>query len=203
MLNLRKHFLDGLLIVFSVLFALFIDKMYDDYLLSQKMEIALQTVTKELQENQSLLQDWNQRHTTIQDRISAILENKQPELRAALEQQQFLQLGILTNDQSMADSMPSTTAWESAKSTGIVAEFDFETTRKLTDAYALQQIVVERTFAQIVDYYFDSEAHDMANLDRVLVQFKLRFSELTSQEWMLARLYNDALTHLQAGDKRG
>jgi hypothetical protein len=105
----------------------------------------LQSVIKELQENQILLQDWNQRHTAMQDRISAILENKQPELRAELQQGQFLQLGILTNDQSMADSMPSSTAWESAKSTGIVAEFDFETTRKLTDAYALQQMMIERT----------------------------------------------------------
>ena len=97
----------------------------------------------------------------------------------------------------MADSMLSMTAWESAKSAGIVAEFDFETTRKITDTYALQQIITERTFTQIIDYYFDSDAHDMANLDRVLLQFKLRFNELTSQEWMLARLYKDARMHLQ------
>ena len=201
MRNINKYFVEGLLIVFSVLFALFIDKMYDDYLLSQKREIALQSVIKELQKNQSLLQDWNLRHTVIQDRISAILENKQPELKAALEQERFLQLGVLTNNQSLADSMLSVTAWESAKSTGIVAEFDFETTRKLTDAYALQQMTTERTFAQIIDYYFDSDAHDMANIDRVLLQFELRFKELTSQEWMLARLYDDALTHLEAIDK--
>ena len=110
MRNINKYFVEGLLIVFSVLFALFIDKMYDDYLLSQKREIALQSVIKELQKNQSLLQDWNLRHTVIQDRISAILENKQPELKAALEQERFLQLGVLTNNQSLADSMLSVTA---------------------------------------------------------------------------------------------
>lgn len=196
MLNVKKTLIEGLLIVFSVLFALFIDKMYDDYLLAQKKNIALQSVHKELRENQDLMQDWNQRHLAVQDRITAILDNKKPALKAALENESFLELSVLTGNQSLADSMPSDTAWESAKATGIVAEFDFETTRKLTDAYTLQQMIIERTFAQILDYYFSSDAHNMANLDQVLLQFKLRFNELTGQEWMLARLYKDALMQL-------
>ena len=56
--ELKKYFLEGSLIVFSVLFALFINKLYSDYQTSQKKEVALESIKKELMRNDSILQNW-------------------------------------------------------------------------------------------------------------------------------------------------
>lgn len=44
----------------------------------------------------------------------------------------------------------------------------------------------------IINYYFDN-AHDIENLDKVLLQLQLRFSELTGQEELLSQLYEKTL----------
>lgn len=203
MTKYKKYFAEGLLIVFSVLFALFFDKMYDDYLTRQKCEIALDSVVKELKSNQVILSDWQTRHGRIKERIDSILEGNNPQIKTQLEGARYLELGVLTDQQSLADSMLTATSWESARSSGVIAEFDFETTRMLTDVYNLQEIVTGRTFTQIIDFYFEGAAHSMDKLDTTLIQFKLRFDELTSQEWMLMQLYQEALQYLDVVNECG
>ena len=195
-MKIEKYVAEGFLIVFSVLFALFIDKMYDEYLTREKRDIALESVAKEIKSNQAILSEWQTRHGQIKDRLDSILEGNNPKVREQLESGSYLELGLITNQQSLADSMLTATAWDSAKSSGIIAEFDFETTRLLTDVYDLQEIITRRTFIQIVDLYFEGATHNAANLDATLIQFKLRFGELTSQEWMLEKQYRKALLHL-------
>ncbi|HCI71037.1 MAG TPA: hypothetical protein DHV30_10755 [Balneola sp.] len=109
----------------------------------------------------------------------------------------YLNLGILTDNESLIDAILIDTAWESARSTGIVSEFDFETTQKLTLVYSMQDVLTDRTIAKILDYYFDTNSHDMKNLERILVQFQLRFWELTGQEELMMTVYQDALEQLE------
>jgi hypothetical protein len=106
---------------------------------------------------------------------------------------EFLNLGVLTNNKSLIDAILTSTAWESAKSTGIISEFDFETTQKLTHVYSMQELITEVTIAKIIDYYFEASTHKMENIDRVLVQFQLRFWELTGQEELMIDLYKQAI----------
>ena len=51
MKNLKKYFAEGLLIIFSVLFALFINKLFDDYKTNQKKTVAIESIQKELSQN--------------------------------------------------------------------------------------------------------------------------------------------------------
>jgi hypothetical protein len=67
----------------------------------------------------------------------------------------------------------------------------------LTQVYTLQANLSDRTLIKILDYYFDSEAHDMTNLNKTLVQFHLRFWELTGQEELMSTLYDNAITKLK------
>lgn len=49
----KRLFAEGILIVFSVLFALFINQMAEDYQTDQRRKIALSSVQKELEQNQT------------------------------------------------------------------------------------------------------------------------------------------------------
>ncbi len=58
MINLKKYLADSILIVFSVLFALFINKVYDDHKTEQRKLIALESIQKELTRNNAILTEW-------------------------------------------------------------------------------------------------------------------------------------------------
>ena len=195
--SVKKYIGEGLLIVFSVLFALFINKVFDDYKTNNKKTIAIESIRKELELNLSILDDWKEHHLKIRNRITEILDGRNDSLKTELLKYEYLNLGVLTNNESLIDAILTSTAWESAQSTGIISEFDFETTQKLTHVYSMQEELSQRTIAKILDYYFDANAHSMENIDQILMQFQLRFWELTGQENLLEVLYKDAIVLLE------
>jgi hypothetical protein len=67
----------------------------------------------------------------------------------------------------------------------------------LTQVYSLQENLSERILIKILDYYFDTEAHEMESLNKTLVQFQLRFGELTGQEELMSTLYDDAIKKIK------
>ncbi len=195
--NIKKYLGEGLLIVFSVLFALFINKAFEDYKTNQKKIIAKESITKELYRNQAILNKWQEKHLAITNRISSLIENQADSLRVELEKYDYLNLMVLTNNESLIDAVLFSTAWESAITTGIISEFDYETIQKLTRVYGVQENLTERTIMNIMDYYYDTESQNMDNLDKTLVQFQLRFWELTGQEQSMIFLYKEAINELE------
>ena len=85
----------------------------------------------------------------------------------------------------------SSTAWETARYTGIIAEFDYAEVEKLTRIYTVQDVIFKGTLASILDFLFQRETHDLQNLDSYLLQLKLQFTEITDQEYYLKALYED------------
>lgn len=193
MKTLKKYIAEGLLIVFSVLFALLINKLFEDYKTNKQKTIALRSIQKELHRNAAILENWKAQHIAIRNRITGVINGKNDSLKTELVKYDFLNIGVLTNDKSLIDAILTDTAWESAKSTGIISEFDFETTQKLTQVYDMQEVLADRTIAKILDYYFDVNAHNMENIHRILIQFQLRFWELTGQEELMTTLYKEAI----------
>lgn len=191
--NIKKYLGEGLLIVFSVLFALFINKAFEDYKTNQKKNIAKESIKKELYRNQAILNKWKEKHLAI----LSLLENQSDSLIAELKKYDYLNLNVLTNNKGLIDAILTNTAWESAKTTGIISEFDYETIQILTLVYDVQEIMTERTIMKIMDCYYDTESHNMENLDKTLVQFQLRFSELTGQEKSMIFLYKEAIKELE------
>jgi len=194
---IKKHLIEGSLIVFSVLFALLINKSFENYQTNRKRGIAEESIIKELQQNQYILNRWKEKHIEVRNRISNILDGKSDSIRSELMKYDYLNLGVLTNNESLVDAILTSTAWESAKTTGIISEFDYETIQILTQVYTLQTNLSDRTLIKILDYYFDSEAHDMTKLNKTLVQFHLRFWELTGQEELMSTLYDNAITKMK------
>jgi uncharacterized protein YcbK (DUF882 family) len=97
----------------------------------------------------------------------------------------------------MAEALLVTTyqklPWETAKTTGIIGEMDFETTQKLTEVYLLQDVISKKTLGQLNKFLFDPGAHDMDKIDPTLIQLHLRLWELTGQENLLEDLFKEIL----------
>lgn len=195
--SIKKYLGEGMLIVFSVLFALFINKSFEDYKVRQTKAIAKESIIKELLANQSILAKWKTRHNAIKERISLMINGQGDSLKAELRKNNYLNLGVLTDDEALIDAILTNTAWESAKATGIITEFDFETIRQLTLVYDVQNIIMDKTVMGILDCLFEPQTNDLGNLDRTLVQLRLRFQELTGQEETMSALYHQTIQALK------
>lgn len=194
---MRKYFVEGALIIFSVLFALFINKLFDSYKTNKQKEIALESITREIEKNSAILYSWNEHHLKIHNRISNIIEKSDDSLRIELLKNKSFNIGILTENKSVIDAVLTATAWETARSTGIISEFDFEITQILTEVYSVQEILMSKTLDKIIEYLFDPDSQNIDNIDHILIQYQLRFRELTGQEITLEKLYNKAIKKIK------
>ncbi|WP_299526545.1 hypothetical protein [Winogradskyella sp.] len=190
--NIKKNISEGLLIVFSVLFALFIDKLFNDYETEKQKALAIDSIYKELKQNISTLERWEKDHKQITDRITKMVSGKSDSLVKELSKYNFLNLSIITNNKSIIDATLYKTAWESAKATGIITEFDFKTTQKLTSVYAFQGYMA-LSISNITEYYYRKEAHDISQLNQTLRQLQIRFFNLNGQETIAKKLHNEAI----------
>jgi hypothetical protein len=195
--NLKKHITDGLLIVFSVLFALTINKVADNYQTEKRKEIALESIKKELIKNSGIIKEWKAKHIKIREKLSKMLEGKNDSLKSKLIHNNYFDFGLLTDNENLINSLLTNTAWETAKSTGIISEFDFETTQELTDTYVLQKIITDKSIMRILDFIFNMEANKKENIDAILIQFNLRFGELIGQEYSMEYLYEKAIKNIK------
>ncbi|MGB0892589.1 MAG: hypothetical protein ACPGUU_09575 [Flavobacteriaceae bacterium] len=194
--GLKKYFSEGVLIVFSVLFALFINRMSENYSTQERKKVAIENIKKELKNNYNILKGWQKNHTLMNANISKIVEGKNDSLKEQLNKGNYLNFGLLTNGKSLINSVLSDTAWETAKATNIISEFDFNTIQKLTQTYKMQHVLSEKTILNITNLFFSSEAHQMDKLDNTLLQFSLRFNELVGQEQTLDYMYKNTLEFL-------
>ena len=194
-----KLLTDGLLIIFSVLFALFINRYAENAKTEKKKEIAIERIEKELLRNQAIITGWTEQHAKIKARIVNIVNDKQDSLRLEMLKYPMLRFDMLI-EKSLVDDFITNTAWQAARSTDIISEFDYDLILKLTNAYSLQEIIMDKTLMKLLDLYFDTEAHNMDNFDPTLLQLQLRFQELVGQEHLMQQLYREAIDELRDGE---
>ncbi|NGP89928.1 hypothetical protein [Fodinibius halophilus] len=193
----KNYLFEGTLIVFSVMLALFLNQVVQNIETSRQKEKAINKITAELERNLSVLENWLTVHDRIRIRTEQIVAGESDSLKQQLIAQPFFNLQILTDDRSFIDSNLSSTAWETAKSTDIVNEFNFETVETLTGVYALQDVIFNQTIQDISKIFFERETHNLENIDATLIQFQLRFSELVGQERLLIEYYREVIDGLK------
>ncbi len=195
-INLKKYLAEGALIVFSVLFALFINRISENIKLENRKGIAKESIKKELVQNAAIIKNWQEKHKVILERISSVMSGENDSLKIEFQEYDYFNLGLLTNNESIIDEVVTDTAWETTKSTELLSEFDFEISQNLTYVYKLQEILSEKTMNKILDIYFDINTQNLNNLDYTLIQFNLLFQEATGQENLLLDLYEKAISSL-------
>lgn len=157
----------------------------------------MESIAKELHRNEAILKDWVERHTRINENLNQLIEDKKDSLKGEMKKHDYFNIGLLTENRSLVDDVLTSTAWESAKTTGIISEFDFEVTQKLTRVYAMQELISEKTIGKILDYYFEPSTHRMEDIDAILIKFQLRFNELVGQERLMTYLYEDIMKYFK------
>lgn len=136
-MQFKKYIGEGILIVFSVLFALFINRIAENRDLEKRKQTALTSIRQERYRNSGIMQSWRDQHSQIQAKLDSLLAGQKDSLLQLLAQQDYLDLGLLTDQQSLVAAVLSDTAWESAKSTTLVSEFDVKTIERLTSVYKM------------------------------------------------------------------
>ena len=193
----RDYFLEGCLIVFSVLFALFIENFVENIKIRTEEKLALERIKMELERNEKVLSEWIVLHQKVSNRLDGALSGESDSLRTALLKYSSFNFGVLTQNQQIVNTVLTNTAWETAKSTGIIAEFDFELIEHLTQVYSLQNTVMNTTLQNIIQLYFDESSHDMERLDITLKQMDILFRELVGQEKLLASVYDSTVRNFK------
>ena len=195
-MSLKKYIIDGLLIVFSVLFALAINKLAENYQTKKRKNIALNSIKMELKNNSKIIKEWNQTHQEIKQKLDEILAGKNDSLNSKLIEGNRLHFETLTS-KPFINSLMSNTAWETAQTTGIISEFDFETIQKLTFVYNLQNIITEKSSMKIIEMLYDRRIMKIDEKNTLLIELNTRISDLVGQEQGLEYLINDAIKNLK------
>lgn len=190
-LNLGKHAIEALMIVFSVLVALGINKTVEVWQTRKQTETARTAIRKELERNEELVRWMVNKHEKVLKHITDIESGKNDSLKARLLSGKHFDFWVLTENETIAPEFASNTAWETARVTGLISEFAYSEIEDLTRIYAQQEIIFRGTLSGIIDLFFDRETSDLKNFDQTLVQFKVRFTELIAQEKSLVAMYED------------
>ena len=154
----------------------------------------------ELKRNSKILSEWISLHQKISDRLAKSSSAENDSLKNALSKYNSFDFGVLSDGQQLVNTVLTNTAWETAKSTGIITEFDFEWIEHLTQVYALQNTVTNKTLESIVQLYFDERSHDMKRLDVTIKQLDILFHELVGEEKVLSTIYGDTLLKFEPRD---
>ena len=195
-MSLKKYIIDGLLIVFSVLFALAINKLAENYQTKKRKNIALNSIKMELKNNSKIIKEWNQTHQEIKQKLDEILAGKNDSLNSKIIEGNRLHFETLTS-KPFINSLMSNTAWKTAQTTGIISEFDFETIQKLTFVYNLQNIITEKSSMKIIEMLYDRRIMKIDEKNTLLIELNTRISDLVGQEQGLEYLINDAIKNLK------
>lgn len=188
---------ESLLIVLSVLLALFLNATWSSRQEAVETRRLLESVRAEIESNRAIVAGWIERHERIAIRVRD-LRTRPPEVEPLVVAHQ-LRLDRVFGE-SLLDSMVRRTAWDTAQTSGLVRNFDLELAQSLTDVYGLQEIGPLRTLERITELVFERRSHQEEHLPETLVLLGMLFDELRGQERLLLESYDEALARLAPAD---
>ena len=193
---IRKYAIEAFLIVFSVLLALLLNKAFESHKINQQERIARESLVRELTHNLRATEEILQLHKTIVMRIDSLSKTTHNDLNQ-LFTNRGLDFAKLTGGELLMKELLTSTGWETARSTGIISEFDYSEVETLTNVYALQDVVMNKTLANIIELLFRTETHEPERIRTTLLQLGLHFNELVGQENILVGYYRNTLSRLK------
>lgn len=187
----KKLFIEGVLIVFSVLFALFLSQVAENQKTKRDKEKALEYIHQELSDNKDILTGWLYYHGKARERLRKMVSDPNDSVRSELKASGRIDFEIITDGNNLIDVLLTKTAWEAAKSTNIASEIEFEQVQQLTRIYSLQDILMENITGKFLDIYMDRDTHKMENLETTLIQLNLIINEMVGQEETLHTMISE------------
>lgn len=193
-----NHLFQAFLIVFSVLFALFINKYTEDLQLKKQKKLALQSISNEMKNNQLILHEWYSKHEQAEKRLDSLLLLPEEELiRICFNNEKGgFDFSVITGKSNFVNSIMTSTAWETARTTGIINEFDFKHIEILTQTYELQHFLTYSSLNAFLEVMKDRKTYNPEEISTTLLLFKWAIKEMVGQEVLLGEVYEVLLDQL-------
>ena len=195
-MNLKKYLGEGVLIVFSVLFALFINKTSEEAKTKRDRNNAIEQIKTEFSDNKKILGIWMANHNAVLENLNNLIEQKNDSIQILAKNKGFLPIQIILDNKNLVDQPLSNSAWSSAQSIGIISEFDFKTLQHISETYKLQQLIMDSSIEKIAERLI-LKSNDVGNTRAILLEFRLRFQNLLGQEYRLSDLYQETIKILK------
>ena len=179
--NYSRHALDAILIVFSVLLALFLDSTLEDRREARNINELIGHVADEMQSNLAIVDEWLPYHRSVIDEIDRYLASG--ELRQSLLTADGIDYGRLM-ERGLIQDFYSSSSWQLVQQSEITSRIDFEQN-------------VNLTLQRFSDFVFDRATHDPDQLVVSLRILRNLLQELSGQQSVLQHNYREALHTLQ------
>lgn len=180
--SLGRPLFESALIVFSVLLALYVNRYAETQRVERQKEIALNRIVEELNSNRSIISNALPVHQEAMANLRKASTDENDSLRIYLAGQRAFDeksIGLITNGRSFYPRFPSNTSWSAAKSTTIIAEFDYKIVEALTDVYDTQEFFTKETLSYITRTFYSPLSDDKRDTIGPLL---LQIDELINQE---------------------
>ena len=173
------------LVLLGVLLALAADRWNANRERAQRAGLALAAIHRELLENQSRIERAMLHHRTMRDTLSKLVS------ASRLPDPQLYNSGMLN------PALINSTAWESAKDSGILGELSYDLVLKLSRLYASQeryrslgQALAEAFYVEIMRSGHESIARDR------FANFLVLEQDFANREYLILEQYGEVLALL-------
>ncbi len=189
----KTRIIDALLIVFSVLFALFLNNWSESRKQHKKMMEIRENLLEEISTNLEMVKSWKDHHLYLGKRLDSLQMGKLPKIYEVLHKDRYQGSFALFKNQPLIEQLPNEAAWNGASATGIVSEMNFDEIILFSNCYNLQKEIIDVSIRRILDMFFDAEKMENMSTENLITQYKMSFHELISQEYALIEMYEKAL----------
>lgn len=189
----KKILTDSALIIFSVLFALFINECKSNVSEKKETQKLLANIEVEISNNQAILKGLRTYHKEVLENIHDVY--KKDSLEATFFPGNFFLFNKVASNGVIQQSLTNI-AWEIGKQNNISSRIDFDKSLLLFEAYE-QQRVVNETIDLIVNNLSSREILRKDLLEESVFLIGGQFNELTGQEGVLLQDYENALNALK------
>lgn len=102
-----------------MLFALFINKTYEESKTNRYKNNAIKQIKAELLDNQKILDEWMSDHHAILENLNTLIESKNDSIQMLAKKNGYLPVQIIFDNKNLINKPLSNSAWYSAQSIGI------------------------------------------------------------------------------------
>ena len=194
--NLARYTLEAILIIFSVLLALFLDSVLEDRKEARIVEELVSHIADEMRSNLAVVDEWLPYHRNVINEIDRYLAAG--ELRQDLLTTDGIDYGRLM-PKGLIQDFYSHSSWQLAQQSEMTSRIEFDVTYAISQAYLSQQNV-NRTLQRFSDFVFDRSTHDPDQLVTSLRILRNLLQELSGQQSVLQHNYEEALQAVDSID---
>lgn len=187
--HLARYALEAILIVFSVLLALFLDNVLEDRRETRLIDELLGHVTDEMKSNLAIVEEWLPYHRAVIDEIDRYLASD--DLRHSLLTADGIDYGRLM-EKGLIQDFYSNSSWRLAQQSEITSRIEFHVSYAISKAYLSQQNV-NVTLKRVSDFAFERQTQDPDQLVTSLRILRNLLQELSGQQGVLQSNYREAL----------